>query len=674
MKATTGSQIRRAIPVLIAVCLYSLTAYAKYSGGTGTPNDPYQIATAADLIALGETPGDYNKHFILTADIDLDPSLPGRTVFAEAVIAPAVPTNTNPYVQGTSFAGVFDGKGHTISNLTIEGQNYLGLFGLVGLGAEVKNLGVVDVNVIGSGHPIGGLVGDNLGTLTFCHSTGAVTGTSTRGGSIGGLVGNSMNYPATLTQCCSACAVTGTTGCVGGLAGFGGGTITQCYTTGAVSGNGEVGGLIGLNCADLTRCFSTGSVSGNSGVGGLVGYNVYGHVSQCYSTGGVTGNSSVGGLVGHSGNFGDGVVIQCYSTGAVTGNSNVGGLVGGNNGTVTRCYSSGAVSGTAGVGGLVGVNERYGKVSGSFWDTDTSDWITSAGGTGLTTAQTQRAQPIDPADGAYDVTQSTILGWFPAWQRPVGHDVYFGPDRDAVANATPESRAVYRGRQAADLTTYDPGPLGFGKTYYWRIDEVNEADPNSPWKGTVWSFTTADFIVAVVDDFESYTDRTGAWLPLVWLGGWGTGSWVGNFDTPLAEQVIVHGGRQSMPMLYFNDAEPWYSEAERTWETPQNWRINGAEALTLYFRGQVENSRDPLYLAIGDSAENAAVVAHPDPNAVLTTTWRKWQIPLADLRTAGVDPAAIKMMVIGVGDLNSRKPGGAGKIYIDDIRLTKRKP
>ena len=63
------------ILVLLAVCLFGLPAYAKYSGGRGVPDDPYQIATAADLIALGETPTDYDKHFILTADIDLDPIL-----------------------------------------------------------------------------------------------------------------------------------------------------------------------------------------------------------------------------------------------------------------------------------------------------------------------------------------------------------------------------------------------------------------------------------------------------------------------------------------------------------------------------------------------------------------------------------------------------------------------
>ena len=72
----------------------------------GQPNDPYQIATAADLIALGERPEDYGKHFLLTADIDLDPNLPGRKVFDRAVIAPD--TNPNdPYIpfQGTAFTG-----------------------------------------------------------------------------------------------------------------------------------------------------------------------------------------------------------------------------------------------------------------------------------------------------------------------------------------------------------------------------------------------------------------------------------------------------------------------------------------------------------------------------------------------------------------------------------------
>jgi hypothetical protein len=142
--------------VVLLLTLVS-TATAKYSGGSGTAQDPYQIATAADLIALGETPADYDKHFVLTADIDLDPALPGRKVFDRAIIAPD--TQATDWFQGTAFTGVFDGNGHTISHLTIKGNGRLGLFGQFEPGAEVKNLGVVDVNITGSGYYVGGLVG-----------------------------------------------------------------------------------------------------------------------------------------------------------------------------------------------------------------------------------------------------------------------------------------------------------------------------------------------------------------------------------------------------------------------------------------------------------------------------------------------------------------------------------
>ncbi len=143
------------------------TAPCKYTGGSGTANDLYQIATAADLIALGETPEDYDKHFILTADIDLDPNLPGRKVFDKAVIG----SYADP------FTGVFDGNDQAISNMTIEGGGYLGLFEMLGSEAEVKNLGLVDVNITGSGEHVGGIAGNNRGgSITTCYCTGSVTG------------------------------------------------------------------------------------------------------------------------------------------------------------------------------------------------------------------------------------------------------------------------------------------------------------------------------------------------------------------------------------------------------------------------------------------------------------------------------------------------------------------
>src|SRR4030066_156430 len=99
----------RASILTLTICLITIPAYAKYSGGRGVSNDPYQIATAEDLMLLGESPEDYDKHFILTADIDLDPNLPGRKVFDKAVIAPDT-NDANWSFDGTPFTGVFAGN------------------------------------------------------------------------------------------------------------------------------------------------------------------------------------------------------------------------------------------------------------------------------------------------------------------------------------------------------------------------------------------------------------------------------------------------------------------------------------------------------------------------------------------------------------------------------------
>ena len=133
------------IPFLIVICLLLFPVQAQYSGGTGEADDQYQIATAADLIALGETPDDYDKHFILTADIDLDPNLPGRKVFDRAVIALDMSDDYDragpwgPVFEGTPFTGVFEGDGHTVSHLAMTGVSYLGLFGHLGFEAAISN-------------------------------------------------------------------------------------------------------------------------------------------------------------------------------------------------------------------------------------------------------------------------------------------------------------------------------------------------------------------------------------------------------------------------------------------------------------------------------------------------------------------------------------------------------
>jgi len=234
-----------------SICLLAATpvAHAQYSGGSGTADDPYQIATAADLIALGETPDDYDKHFILTADIDLDPNLPGRKIFDRAVIAPDMDDKTTIHFEGERFTGVLDGVGHTISNLAVDGVAFLGLIGLLGEGGLISDLGVADITVTGSGYYAGGLIGRSDGTVTRCFTTGAVTGTA----NTGGLLGRNRI-----------------------------GSISDCYCSCVTVGTLYVGGLVGFNDHSIARCYATGRVSGDKNVGGLIGYGSGRHVTDCF--------------------------------------------------------------------------------------------------------------------------------------------------------------------------------------------------------------------------------------------------------------------------------------------------------------------------------------------------------------------------------------------------------
>ncbi len=378
--------------------LGAVAQFRKYGGGSGTADDPYKIATAEDLIGLGETPEDYGRHFILTADIDL-----AGYVFDKAVIAPGACGGWGCRFVGVPFTGVLDGNDHTIFRLTIQGESYLGLVGQLGRlnapAGEVKNVRVIDANITGSGRSVGPLVGSNDGSVIHCYSAGTVSGYSDVGGLVGG------NNTGTVTQCWS----TGTVGGkydVGGLVGGNGngysedwppggwGRVTYCYSTGAVTGDEYVGGLVGANggfaqVASVVYCYSTGAVDGNDYVGGLVGENYWGAVTNCYRAGMVSGENCVGGLVGE--NYAYGEVTQCYSTGAVSGDGND-------------------------VGGLVGATESdWGAtVLESFWDIQTSGQATSAGGEGKTTAEMQTASTFLeaglPAEAGWDFVNIWGIG------------------------------------------------------------------------------------------------------------------------------------------------------------------------------------------------------------------------------------------------------------------------
>jgi hypothetical protein len=797
-----------------------LPAQAQYGGGTGEANDPYQIATAEDLMLLGESPEDYDKDFILTADIDLDPNLPGRKVFNKAVIAPdSVGGRTS---TGIPFKGVFNGNGYTISHLSITGGSHLGLFGNLWFGARIYNLGMEAVRVNGTGNSVGGLVGWNYGGIIIMgYSTGTVTGVE----NVGGLVG--YNWQGSISISYSAGVVKGVRN-IGGLVGDNIGSITTSYSTGTVGGNeyvgglvgdnpdgsviasfwnmessgqttsaggtglttaemqdidtylnagwdfadevlngtcdywqispgdypqlryragespvmpeglgtveepylirnfrdlgtiwfeplayyrleapvdlsgiiwsmavvpwfggtfdgnghmisnlhihgsgylglfgqlgfgaeisnlgleevdvngtGEyVGGLVGWNEGSIAQSLSTGMVNGDYSVGGLVGENRHGgSIITSYSTGSVNGDRSVGGLVGD--NFGSitasyststvtghfsvvgglvgfnsgGSITASYSTGTVTGSLRVGGLVGSHSyGSITMSYSTGAVigrgDGTGDVGGLVGWIDN-GNITTSFWDMQTSGRTTSASGIGKTTAEMQ--------------TASTFLD--------IGWDFI-----DETTNGTEDIWWILEGQS------------------YPRL-----------W----WELTEASFIV--VDDFESYNDlELGTELTRIynfWWDGYDdpkNGSTVGYENAPFCERTIVHGGFQSMPYFYDNTGTALYSEATRKFSPAQDWTEQGVGVLSLWFYGDPNNTPEPMYVGIANANGPTVVVYHDNPDETLIETWTEWTIDLQEFATQGVNLTNVNSISIGFGDKNSPPTGGSGLVFFDDIRL-----
>ncbi len=273
----------------------------------------------------------------------------------------------------------------------------------------------------------------------------------------------------------------------------------------------------------------------------------------------------------------------------------------------------------------------------------------------------------DPSNGAVDVKHTPVLTWSPGIYA-VSHQVYFGADKDAVKNADTGS-PEYKGAGDLGSQSYEPEKLEWNATYYWRIDEANNVNPDSPWTGNVWSFTTADFLV--VDDFESYNDLDPAdpesnRIFNVWIDGYGVptnGSLVGYENPPFAEQTIVHGGNQSLPLYYDNSVG--YSEATLTLTYPRDWTENGVSTLTIWFRGISANSAETLYVALNGSA----VVNHDNPGAAQVTTWTQWNIDLQAFAEQGVNLANVNTIALGLGNRNNPVAGGSGTMYFDDIRL-----
>ena len=207
-----------------------------------------------------------------------------------------------------------------------------------------------------------------------------------------------------------------------------------------------------------------------------------------------------------------------------------------------------------------------------------------------------KASSPRPADGAVDVAVEDLALTWTAGSKAAGHQVYFGQDRDAVA----------AGDSSVDTGLVDQ-PMFIaqaerGQTYYWRIDEVNDIDQDSPWAGDVWSFTAAPF--AVLDDFENYDaespyvvfskwqDKLGLWdfVNNEWIelaAGNDSGALIGAEFAPYVEIADVHGGSgQSLPLVYDHNDAVNYSEGIRWFDPPRDFTADDGATLGLWLKGR----------------------------------------------------------------------------------------
>ena len=270
-----------------------------------------------------------------------------------------------------------------------------------------------------------------------------------------------------------------------------------------------------------------------------------------------------------------------------------------------------------------------------------------------------RAREPQPASGQAGVDPRATLSWR-VGREAASHEVYLGADGEALALVDTVSGNSY----ALEAL----GTVELGQTYYWKVNEVNEAASPSFWDGDLWSFSTAEYLV--VDDFESYDDDwehynrifqvwidgAGYTTPEPGLAGNGSGALVGTSEAPWVEQDIVHSGKQSMPLFYDNTGVAAYSETERAFSVPQDWTRAGARTLVLYFHGTPGNTGQ-LYVKVNgvrvDYDGDAADIGRP--------LWRQWNIDLASL---GVDLQNVRTLGIGIDNQDA-----TGTLYIDDIRL-----
>ncbi len=279
-----------------------------------------------------------------------------------------------------------------------------------------------------------------------------------------------------------------------------------------------------------------------------------------------------------------------------------------------------------------------------------------------------------PKDQSIDIPIDAVLSWTPG-DYADNRNLYFGTDFNDVNQASPDDPRDVLIDQGMTETSYDPpGLLESNTTYYWRVDEVNDSEPNSPWRGKVWRFTTGDYVV--IDDFEAYNDLNESEegtnrIYLTWSDGYANpnvnGSTIG-YPAPdfangehFVETDIVHGGKQSGPFLY-NNTTASYSEVTLPISTlGGDWSQQDIHVLTLWFYGDPNNTgTDQLYARLN----NSKVIYSGNAADISAGEWIQWDI---DLSAFNINLSNVTQL--GVGMEKTGAIGSEGILFLDDIRL-----
>ena len=395
---------------------------AWYDGGSG----PFTIYSADELAGLAQLVNDKTDSFAgktvkLGANLDLAIYGEGHND-GKGWIPIGLPYTVESEYNYL-FRGNFDGNNKVISNLYINmDDSFAGLFGAVA-GGTIKDLGVENVKINSSIYTqwTGGVAGRirDSSTISNCYTTGTVSGWDIVGGVVGQV------FEGTVIYCHSTCTVSGD-GSVGGVAGrmddsmlSGLSRMSNCYATGEVSGNNYIGGMIGRGIGEISNCYVTAAVNGkyisSSYIGGIAG--TFGStINNCYSTGTVIGDSYIGGIAGA---YGDGIMSNCYATGSVSGSYNVGGIAG---------YVRNSISSSGGITncystGTVNGNDCVGGVAGRIMPDAGSININNCYATGLVRGENRVGGVAGLLAGSY---LSNCTGLNPGITRISGEETTFG--------------------------------------------------------------------------------------------------------------------------------------------------------------------------------------------------------------------------------------------------------